>query len=300
MKSFRTRAIHLAALALAAAAAAGPSPARATGEVVVIRSTDLPAYRAVEQSFLASVGTAGRALQLAPGNLAEQVRITTSGAKVLFAIGPDVAVAAASLGAPLLYAMVPSASGAGLDPALPGVPMYVSPGHQVRAVHTVLPRAQRVGILYDPAVSSGQVAECESALLGAGLRLVRKEVGSRAEVPGALRQLLPTIDVLWLVPDSTVIGAETLRVLLQTPLAAKVPVVGYTEIMARAGALLTVEARWDDVGRKAAAAAKKMLAGGKPSVSAPDGALFLNARTASALGIELSAPLRAEAAHVFE
>ncbi len=278
-----------------------PSLAAAAAEVVVIRSTDLPAYRAVEQALLADLGPAARALQLAPGNLAEQIRVTGGGARVFVALGPDVALAAAAQKGPaVLHAFVPNPAAVGLDPTLPSVPTQPSLGFQVRALRQLLPKVRRVGVIFDPAQTAALVAECDSTLVAAGLVLVRKEVATRAEVAGALEAILPTVDALWILPDSTVVGLETLRALLQAPLEALVPVMGYGEAQARGGALLTVEARWDDVGKKAAAAARRLVAGQKATVAPPEGSLFLNARTAAALGLKLTPAQRAEAAKVFE
>lgn len=278
-----------------------PALAAAAGEIVVIRSTDLPAYRAVEQAALADLGQAARSVQLAPGNLVEQIRVTTGGAKVLLALGPDVAAAAAAQKGPaVLHVFVPNPAAAGIDPTLPSVPTQPSLGFQVRALRQLLPKARRVGVIYDPAQSSALVAECDSTLVAAGLVLVRKEVAARAEVPSALEAILPTVDLLWILPDPTVVGLETLRALVQAPLEAHVPVIGYGESQARAGALLSAEARWDDVGRKAAAAARRLVAGQRAAAPAPEGILFINARTAGALGLKLTPAQRAEAAKVFE
>ncbi len=280
-----------------------PSSAKGASaeEVVVVRATDLPGYRAVERSFLEALGRPARAVLLAPGDIGTQLAATASNSTLVLAIGPDAAAAAAKLKGPkVLYALVPRPARLGLE-HLPGIPMEPSAGRQLRALRSVLPRARRIGVVFNPAESAELISERSSAAEAAGLTLVRAEAASPAQVADALRMLLPKVNVLWLLPDPTVVSSDTMRTLLASAASAKVPILGFTEVQARAGALIAVEGQHDDMGRKAAAAARKLLAGGGPIVAeSPEGALFLNARTAQALGLEFSDAARAKAARVFE
>jgi putative ABC transport system substrate-binding protein len=284
-----------------AAFASTTGAAEPAGGVIVVRSTDLPGYRAVEKSFIEALGKPVRPVLLAPGDISMQVSAVARDAALVFAIGPDAAGAAALLDGPkVIYALVPDPGKAGLDRRAPGVPMFVSAGRQVRVLRTLLPRARRVGILFNPVESAALLAERRSALDAAGLRLVRAEARAPAQVGAALATLLPRIDALWLLPDPTVVGPETMRVILTAAAQARVPIVGFNENHARAGALLAVEGRYDDIGRRAAAAARDLLAGHTSLPEAPDAAIFINARTAQALGIDLSDEARARATRVFE
>ncbi|HEY3445756.1 MAG TPA: ABC transporter substrate binding protein [Myxococcales bacterium] len=288
-------AVLLTALALALTLT--PSAARAA-DVVVVRSSDQSAFKAVEQAFAAELPAAKSLLATAPGL---DLKAELAGAKLVLAVGPDAAraVMAAHGGVPVLVALAAEAELAGAKPA--GiVPMFVAPARQVKLAKAFLPTLARVGIVYDPSKTRAMASEFESAAKAAGLTLEKSEVTSRGAVIDAARAMMPKIDVLWLLPDSTVVGLDTFKVLIATTVAAKVGLVGFTEGMARTGAVLSIEASYAEIGRRAAAAGKRLLAGGAAAPEAPEGAAFVNAKTAELIGLTLSPKARAEAAKVFE
>lgn len=278
-----------------------PSAGAAGGSVLVVRGSELAPHRAVEQAFLGSLGQPARTVVLGQGDPRQQVRTAAAGAGVIFAIGSDAATAAADIkGTGLIYALVPSPATSGLEPRAAGVSMFASPAQQVRYLRAALPKARRVGILFDPAQSRALVAECEAAAAHAGLTVVREQVTSRRDVAGAARSLADKIDVLWLVPDVTVVSGETFKFLVELSFQTQVPIMGFSEAMTRAGALLSVEATYADMGRKAAALARRLLAGGSAATEAPDSVLYVNAKTAELLNVSLPASVRSGAAKVFD
>jgi putative tryptophan/tyrosine transport system substrate-binding protein len=249
-----------AALVLVPAQYAG-----AAGDVVVVRSSDLAPYKAVQEALATGLGQPIREINLTSADGKEQLGVALGEAPALVvAIGPDAGRALATLKAavPILLALMPSAAKVGLDPKTPLVPMYATPSRTLREITALLPSAKRLGVVYDPAVSKALVDECAVAAASARLTVVREEVGSRQEIANAVRGLVGKVDALWLLPDSTVITADSFKFIMQNALSAKVPVVGFTEGMAKAGALFSVEASYADIGAKAAHAAKRLLAQG--------------------------------------
>ena len=112
--------------------------------------------------------------------------------------------------------------------------------------------------------------------------------------------MLSSVDVLLLSPDTTVVSAETFKFIAQTSLETKVPLVGFSEGMSKAGAVLSIEGSYDEMGKKAAQAAKRMLAGAAGVREAPEGSVFVNGKSAQLLGLAISPALRARASKVFE
>jgi putative ABC transport system substrate-binding protein len=278
------------------------APGRAE-PVIVARSSELAPYVALEKAFSAALTQQTRSVSLAsPDGRAQLKAALGSGAGLLLAIGPDAARAAAELrpSCPVILALVPEARKSGLEVSTPLVPMFVPPGRQLKALRAALPGAKKIGILYDPAISKPLVNECEAAARSAGVTLVRKEVGARQEVAAAVRAMVGEVDAIWLLPDTTVIGADTFKFIMLTALQAKVPVVGFSEGMSKAGALLAVEADYGEMGQKAARAAQRILAGQAAAPEAPDGAIYLNAKSAGVLGLSLPAEIKAQAVKVFE
>ena len=96
------------------------------------------------------------------------------------------------------------------------------------------------------------------------------------------------------------ISGESFKFIMLTALGAKVPVVGFSEGMSKAGAVVSVEAEYGEMGTKAAKVAQKIIAGLPGSPEAPDGAIYVNAKSAGLIGLTVPAELRAQAARVFE
>jgi len=287
----RTRA---AGAVLAAVALLCPRPASA-GDTVIVSGADLPAYKAVEQSFSAALGGPSTSVTLTDAD-------AIKGAGLVFAIGPEAAraLAASHTSALQLVALVPNSEKTGLDARVPMVPMFVPAARQLKAFKAVLPSLKNLGVIYDPSLSKALVADCEAAAVSASITVVKSPVADRAAVASAARTLLPWVDALWLIPDKTVISAETFKFLVETSIGAKVPLLGFSEGMARAGALVSVEAGYPEIGKHAAAAARRALAGAAPAPEAPEGTLFLNAKSAALLGAQLPKAARDGAAKVFE
>lgn len=285
-----------AVLAASLLGAAAPGAARAAG-VVVLRSGDVAQYRAIEQSFLANLGQPARSVQI--GNDRAQARAAGAGADAVFAIGPEAAAAAADLKPGVVYALVSGPERLGLDPRN-AVPTFVPPQRQVRFLRAALPSARKIGLVYDPAVSRGLAAEYEDAANAVGFGVSREEVSSRKDVAGAVRSLVDRVDVLWLIPDSTVVSPETFRFMMQISLETRVPVIGFSEGMTRGGALISVEGGYEDMGRRAAQAVRRVLAGRPAAPEPPDGTLFINSKSAEIIGVAIPPALRAQAAKVFD
>lgn len=275
--------------ALMGSAAAAPG---SQGPVVVLRSSDLAPYLAVQSAFISDVGSAVRVLKVkdAPH---DELESAIEQAGVVLAIGPEAQAAAANARpGHLLHALASGASG--------GIPLYASPERQVRDIRALLPSAQRLGVVYDPARSAGAMDAYAAAARSAGFQLVRKPVHARSEVAGAVRELAGEVNALWLVPDVTVVSADTFKFMIERSIENKIPVIGFSSGMAQAGALLVVEATYPEMGRKAAVAARRMLAGAQVTPQPADGVVYLNSSTADLLGVSIPSSLREQAAEVFQ
>ncbi|MFN0063728.1 MAG: ABC transporter substrate-binding protein [Myxococcaceae bacterium] len=278
-------------------------PSFAAGPVIVLRASETPPYKLVESAFGGALGQPTKSVSAATGDVNAIAKTALSESPALvFAIGASAAkaIADASPTSPLLYALVPNPARAGLKAQVPGVSMFASPQSQLRAIKALLPNAKRVGILFDPKLTANEVAELEKAASGAGLSLVKKSVDGAQQVAGAAREVLGKCDVLLLIPDTTVVSGDTFKFIAQASLEAKIPLVGFSQGMAKAGAVLAVEVGYDEIGKRAAGVAKKILAGASVGAESPDGAVVLNTKSAQLLGIAVPASLKASAAKVFE
>ena len=115
-------------------------------------------------------------------------------------------------------------------------------------------------------------------------------VENPSDVPGALRRVLPTIDLFWLLQDQTVITEDSMEFIVQATLEAKVPMFGFSPTLVQQGALGALVINTRDIGRQAGDLARAILRGGSPSPqplqdpARPQLALNLNAAEYFGLG----------------
>jgi putative ABC transport system substrate-binding protein len=274
------------------------SAALAAGDgVVVVRSSELAPYKALEESFTGSVGVPVKSVSLSDPAAA---RSAAAGAAVVLAIGLDAArvVLDARPVGQVLFGLVPSPEKLGVGEVTRAVPMFAGPSRQLGVSKELLPNAKRLGVIYSP-TSEGLVADYERAAKAVGASLVKQEVKDRSQVANALRELIGKIDALLLLPDAATLGVDTFKFLLTTAMDSKVPLVGFSQGQAKAGALLTLEVDYVEMGKEAAAAAKRALSGAAAAPQAPQGSLYLNGKSAQMLGVPIPASVKSQTKEIF-
>jgi len=275
-----------------------PSSAHAA-EIAILKSADIAPYNQAVEGFKAVVSAGNTFVEydlqgdIARGRkLARKIRATD--ASLVLAVGVKAALVAKLelLDTPVIFCMV-------LDPAkhdltapnMTGILLEVPIERQLATMRSVLPGRKKIGVLYNPDKTAALVQEARRLAKELNLELVERQVPSEKDVPAALRALLPTIEALWLLPDSTVLNEDSIKFLLSTALDSNVPVIGFSSDLVRSGALAGFSVRYDDVGRQAGLLAKRILSG-QPvpfsTVVPPEQMrLSLNLKTAKFLGITI-------------
>ena len=277
---------------------ASPSPLAAY-EIAILKSSDIAAYnQAVSglQAELAEVATLtvyDLEGDVARGKkLARKIR--ASDAALVIAVGLKAALAAKVelVDIPVIYCMVLDPEKYDLRaPNLTGISMRVPIERQFNTIHALVPTLKHLGVLYDPEKTAPLVEEARRVAARLGLDLVEHKVHSEKELPAAIRALLPKVQGLWLVPDSTVLTEESIRFVLGAALDQNVPVLGFSSEFVRNGALAGLSINPEDIGRQAALIARKILNHADrtiPVTVSPDRVrLAVNLKTAKYLGLTL-------------
>ncbi len=280
-------------------------------DIVILKSSDITAYNQAIAGFKAvlpgGITLSEYDLQgdLEKGRkLARKIR--ASDPALVFAVGLKAAKAAQLeiVDIPVVYSMVLDPAKYGLNsPNMTGILLEVPIERQLAMIRTLLPNLKHIGTLYDPSKTTTLIEEARRLLKPNGTELVPIQISSERDVPGALRALLPSIDALWLVPDSTVLTDESLRFILNTALEERVPVIGFSREFARSGALLCLSVNYADIGRQAGQLTRKILDG---QVSLPVKPLHpdrievsMNRKTAKFLDIDIPKDLEAKADEIY-
>ena len=281
-------------------------------EITILKSADIAAYSTAIAAFKQGPFPPGTNLieHDLQGDLNEGRKIgrkiRASNAKLVLAVGLKAALAAKLeiIDIPVVYCMVLNPEKYDLlRPNMEGIDLGTPINRQLDILHNLVPHMKRIGVLFDPSKTNGLVQRARDLARDQGIHLLSKPVSSEKEVPDALRSLLPTIDTVWLVPDSTVITEDSLEFLLSSSLEAKVPVVGFSSGLVRSGALLGLYVKYEDIGKQAAELVISILKGKTiPIGTLHDPAqvrIALNLKVAEYLKIEIPASMTRQADEVF-
>lgn len=273
-------------------------PAARAAEVAVLVSREAAAWRPTLDALRREA--AGHTLAehnlRGDGDEAERVLRGLKGSKtILVVMGPLAAKAALDFapGSPLVYCMVPDPAGLGLlkAPNAAGVAFSVSIKNQFAAFRMVHPRAIRIGVIYDPDQSAGEILEARKATAVVRVTLLEEPVQSEYEVASALLRLLTKkdIDALWILSDPIVLGDETRRFLLSETLRAGKPVFTALSALIGEGALVSSGPDYTSIGELAGELVNRMARGERlgSRLLIPRAGLLINKEVGEKLGIEL-------------
>lgn len=160
---------------------------------------------------------------------------------------------------------------------------------QLSLLRQILPQASNIGMLLG---SGAEDLTAQMALLAGRhqLNIVSQHIDDGENLPSALRQLLPKIDVLLATPDHQVYNRDTAKTILLTSYRHVKPVIGFSRAYVVAGALAAVFSTPEQIARQTAdfivRSASKSTA--LPTIQHPQHfSVATNRQVARALGIIL-------------
>ncbi|MGD9852110.1 MAG: ABC transporter substrate-binding protein [Nitrospirales bacterium] len=287
-------------ISFVAAMIAGPISLQAE-EIAILKSANISAYTEAIEGFKSRLPPSAQITleydlqgDMAKGrNLARRIR--ASDAKIVLAVGLKAALAAKLeiLDIPVIYCLV-------LDPDKYGLPSSNMVGlsldlpfqDHVKPLKSLLPKASRLGVLFDPQKTSGMVKQLKQEAKSLGFTILAEEVQAEQDIPKALNALPSDIDALWLLPDSTVLTEDSLDFLMSWTLERHIPVAGFSAGLVKSGALVATYLKYADTGHQAANLAKDLMQNAKSPVLGtsvtPDTVhRSVNQKTATYLGLSL-------------
>jgi putative ABC transport system substrate-binding protein len=296
-----------AALLAAPAAPTAPTapPAAAAKSICILFSRDLPPYREAVEGFKSRLGAKEGYVYVERvvtetdvGRMMAAIKKTSPA--LILALGTEAGKVAAvqSEDTPVLFAMVANPVDSGILPRRPyptqtvaGVTTDVSARDQFEALRRAMPDASRIAVIYCPQYTEATVTAAETQAKAMGIELVRLPV-EPFRVDPAIEQLEKArVDALWTVTDPGVMVPATARRILTATLKAKIPVIGFSPAMVRAGALLGLGIEARTVGEQAGDVALAILRGGKTpadfNLVYPDKTtIYVNLGVASRIGVK--------------
>ena len=203
---------------------------------------------------------------------------------------------------PVVYGMVlyPPAEP---RPNVTGVFLDIPAGLKLEKLKKVAPRLEKIGVIYSPE-SANEYERIARACRLNGLKVVSRNVPSGTALPDALKEISWDADCLLMVADSKIYFPKSVENLLFESLRMKFPVVGLSSFYTKAGALVSFDCDFADLGRQSAEMAWAVLSGEKPEAIRPSPPrkveFSLNLLVSRRLGIKIDPEVVKEAAAVFK
>lgn len=243
-----------------------------SARVAVIKSLDLPEYNLAFEGFANELAETGHRIVplsyvLERGDSANEALMAT-----VHSTAPDLILALGTRAVreaqkhlshvPIIYSMVltPPDGPTGMTGATLTIPLSV----QVNELKRAFPSLKSIGIISDPSrtrsLADSAAELCRKQGIAAHIGWAKGE----GEVPDAVRALKDSIEVLWMIPDETVLTPRSSRFIIFELIKSGVPVIGLSSAYVKAGALMSLDCNYSDIGRQSAELAVRVLAGQKP------------------------------------
>ncbi len=259
-------------MGLVCAAAGFSAGADSAGTILVITSSQVPAYAQALEGINRTFGEApGRItvldLERHSGALAQEIAQLKP--RLVIALGSDALEALAShrVTAPIVSSMV--LSGHARSPAdlniVATISLHVPTMGLLAELKRVFPGKTRLGVLRNPSSGGTGAAALQLRAKEHGFSIRIADCSGPEQLLKAFLSLKGEVDFVWCRPDNSLFNSSTVKPLVLASLQHGLPIIGFSESFVRAGAAFGMYADFEDIGRQAAEAARKCLAGETPA-----------------------------------
>lgn len=174
-------------------------------------------------------------------------------------------------------------------PGVLQVELLPKPEVLMERIKELLPRLKTLTVIWSSELQREDVAGLSKAAQEIGVTIDSERIRNPELLPQRLRALSGRSDALWLMPDPTIVNAESFAILREYTRAAHIPFLAPTDGLAEKGATATVAASFREIGRAAADAIKERLDGDRDfaAVHPSRVVVTVNASAAKAVGLDL-------------
>jgi putative tryptophan/tyrosine transport system substrate-binding protein len=276
--------------------------------LIVINSKDTP-YQEAITGFKKQLSSNGAVkfteLAISQAQPSSAKQIDSIKPDLVFALGNDATKWASqqSSSIPIVATMVLKDDIFRQSANITGVSLGYSLSTQFQWLKKFFPQQKSVAVLYNPAENAATVQELMNVSQRNGIQLVAIQVETPKELPFALQRLGSNVDLLFAIPDETVMSVNTAKEVLLASFSNKVPLIGLSDNWVKSGAFYALSWDYEDLGSQSGGLAKKILAGTPVRSIPPENprkvAYTVNAKIAEHMNIEIPKELLTKAKMVF-
>jgi ABC-type uncharacterized transport system substrate-binding protein len=247
--------------------------------VVVVASAGVEAHRSAVAGIQAALGIAPSQIRIldltdARNEQKSGVSLATPGIRVIIAVGSEALdiVNAGHPAVPVISTMVlhhSSDKDLSLARVAATVSLDVSIEDMTARLKKIFPGKTRLGIIRNPASGRYNSAQLQARVQSLGYVVKVVDAAGPEQLLPALVSLKGQVDLVWCIPDGLLYNSVTIKPLILASLENRLPLVGFSESFARAGAALGVYPDFYDIGLQTGEAARQIM--DNQPVRAPDG-----------------------------
>ena len=140
-----------------------------------------------------------------------------------------------------------------------GVSNELSPAQEISLLRYFFPAIKTIGLLYNDKFSREYIETIKKDALILGINIINQPINDVQEIGEALNELLPKIDMFWIISDPVVLSSkESVQQILQSAQQHNKPVYAYSDVYIEQGAVLAISADIATIGRQSAGLAIMM------------------------------------------
>ncbi len=235
--------------------------------VVVVASVGVEAHRAaVEgiQAALARTPSQVRVLDVTEARSEQKsgVALAVPGVRVIIAVGSEALeiVTAGHPTVPVVCTMVlHHTAEKDLSGAAATVSLDIPVEEMIARLKKIFPQKTRLGIIRNPSSSSCTPAQLQARAQPLGFVVRVVDAASPEQLLPALMSLKGQMDLVWCMPDGLLYNSVTIKPLILASLENRLPLIGFSESFARAGAALGIYPDFRDIGIETGEVARQIM-----------------------------------------
>ncbi|MCF6355247.1 MAG: hypothetical protein L3J26_09155 [Candidatus Polarisedimenticolaceae bacterium] len=221
-------------------------------------------------------------------------KITEDKTDLIVALGSRAAWAAKDRqDIPVMFSMLSNPKKYEID-SRAGIRIGFSASQKMQVFREILPRAQKIGVLYGKD-SEGAINDIKEIADKVGITIIAKRIDDVREVASAVDDLLERVDALWLRTDKIITSNARLlkQVILLRALRKKIPIIGENRWTVQNGALFSLFASYQSLGAQAGELVERLMEEGEFGFQYPSTVnVLMNSNVAERLspGVNIVAP----------
>lgn len=169
-----------------------------------------------------------------------------------------------------------------------GVSLDLFTVSRLEKLKSTLPDTNRMALFYNPEENSMARKIVNRFDAVDGMESVPVEVFSEPGIKKAVRNVAPTVDAFYFIPDQTVISPAIVKYIIRYGIRHDIPSIGYNRFFHESGALLSYTLDYKGIGRQAASLITRFIETGECLSTEPDAFLLYNGNVADLLNIKVN------------